>query len=40
LHFGLQLTALQCAPARTAQESWSSLNGSEPHRPDLLMRLG
>ena len=40
LQFWLQFTAVQRGPGTTGAGRWSSLNGSEQSRPELLMRLG
>lgn len=39
LQFGLQFNAVRRRTLRTDRARWSSLNGSEPLRPELLMRL-
>jgi hypothetical protein len=40
LQFGLQFNAVQRRTLRTDRARWSSLNHSEPWRPELLMPLG
>ena len=40
LQFGLQFNTVRRRPGRTDQGRWSSMNGSGPRRPELLMRLG